>query len=171
MNKYAPLVVFILSAALANALTSAYGFVPVGFGLTATAGTYVAGVALVARDYVYETLGIRGVVVAVALGGLLSFLTASPFIALASLVAFTFSEAADTLVYKPLRLRSWRAAVVLSSLVGAIVDTWLFITIAFGVSALSLNVMLGQLAGKVLWVAVPVAIVGGALRAKKARAA
>lgn len=165
--KVAPILVFSLSAVLANVLTTNFGFVPIGFGLTATAGTYAAGFALVSRDIVHETSGQVGVALAILIGCGLSFITASPAIAIASLVAFAFSEVADSLVYTPLRKNKWRSAVVLSSVVGGLLDTILFITIAFGFSALSPTVLLGQIVGKVLWVAIPFALVGGIVKARK----
>lgn len=164
------MVVFVLAAAAANWLTSTYGFVPVGFGLTVTAGTYAAGVALVARDFIHDWAGLWGVAAAIAIGGAVSYLVADAFIATASLVAFAFSEAADTLVYAPLRHRHWSAAVIASSVAGAIVDTAIFLGIAFGAAAITWNTMAGQLVGKVLWVAIPVAVTGGLIRRNRAPA-
>jgi len=46
----AAFVAFVGSIVLANWLIRHYGFVPVGFGLTAPAGTYAAGLVFVARD-------------------------------------------------------------------------------------------------------------------------
>lgn len=163
-KTFIPLLVFTGSIVLANWLTTHYGFVPVGFGLTATAGTYAAGLALVSRDFVHESLGITGAAVAILLGGLISYLVGSPQIAIASMAAFVVSEFVDTLIYTPLRERRWRTAVIASSIFGAITDTILFLWIAFGASSLTLSILAGQLVGKVLWVAVPVALIGGTLR-------
>ena len=158
---------FILSAVGANWLTTEYGFVPVGFGLMVTAGTYAAGLALVLRDGIQDTLGLWGVAAAIAVGTALSFLLADPLIALASGVAFCLSELVDSLVYTPLRKRRWRTAIVGSSVAGAVVDTALFLGIAFGLSAITLSAMTGQLVGKVLWVALPYAVIGGWIRSRR----
>lgn len=158
---------FMASIVAANWLTTTFGFVPVGFGLTATAGTYAAGAALVLRDLVQERLGWRGAVLAVLAACALSAVLADPAIAVASATAFVVSEIADMAVYTPLRTRHWRTAIIGSSIVGAIVDTALFIGIAFGWAALTPAVLAGQLVGKVLWVAVPVAIAGGALQSRR----
>lgn len=168
MRRAIPIAVFAAAAVLANVLTTRYGFVPVGFGLSVTAGTYAAGLALVARDFIHDTSGWRGVTVAIAIGAVLSYVFADPFIATASVVAFTLSEVADAFVYAPLRRRRWRLAVIASSVVGAVIDTALFLAIAFGAAAVTGEAMAGQLVGKVLWVAVPVAIVGGWLRTRRA---
>lgn len=74
----------------------------------------------------------------------LSFLIAAPALALASGAAFLFSELADFGVYTPLARRQFAVAVVLSCFAGAIVDSALFLWLAFG----NLDHMLGQIIGK-----------------------
>ena len=167
IRRYTPITAFILAVVAANWLTTEFGFVPVGFGLVATAGTYAAGFALVARDFIHDANGLRGVWVSIAIGTALSFLLADPFIAAASGIAFAVSEVADTAVYSPLRRKHWRSAVVGSSLVGAVIDTALFLGIAFGAAAITPSAMAGQLVGKVLWVAIPVALIGGVIRSRR----
>jgi uncharacterized PurR-regulated membrane protein YhhQ (DUF165 family) len=154
----------IAAVVTANRLTSEFGLVPAGFGLLVTAGTYTAGVALVARDFLHEAGGMAWVVGVLTVGTLLSVWLADPRIAGASGVAFAVSEAADTAVYAPLRRNRWRAAVMGSSAVGALVDTVLFLALAFGAAALTWQAVGGQLLVKVVFVAVPVALLGGWLR-------
>lgn len=158
--------IFILSIVLANWLTTRYGFVPVGFGLTATAGTYAAGMALVARDFTQQALGKLWTIALILIGCVLSFILADARIAIASATAFLLSELVDMAIYTPLRERRWAAAVIASSIGGAVVDTALFIGIAFGAAALTWPVMAGQLVGKVLWVAIPVALIGSIARGR-----
>jgi uncharacterized PurR-regulated membrane protein YhhQ (DUF165 family) len=134
---------------VANALTERYGFVPVGLGLTATAGTYAAGLALGLRDAVHELLGRRGVLAAIAAGAVASYLVA-PALALASAAAFLAGELADLAVYSPLRRRSLYAALAASNAVGAAVDTVLFVWLAFGWAAVA-GAWQGQVLGKA-WV-------------------
>lgn len=146
-------VAFIATIVLANYLTTRYGFVPVGFGLTATAGTFAAGFALALRDVTQDALGRRAVALVIVAGAALSFLVADPFIALASAAAFLVSELADFAVYTPLRARSrvgdrrWAGAVIASNVVGAVVDTAIFLGIAFGAAAILPGIP-GQLVGK-----------------------
>lgn len=141
------------SIVAANYLTTRYGFVPVGFGLTATAGTFAAGFALAARDAVQDLLGRRVMLAVILLGAALSYLVADPFIALASGAAFLLAEFVNFAIYTPLRARSalgdrgWAAAVVSSNLAGAVVDTVVFLAIAFGWAAV-LPALAGQLVGK-----------------------
>jgi uncharacterized PurR-regulated membrane protein YhhQ (DUF165 family) len=110
----------------ANLAITLIGIVPVGFGLMAPAGVYFAGLAFSLRDALQETLGRRWVIVAIVLGALISA-GLSAQLALASGLAFLFSELADFAVYTPLRRRSWLGAVVASNTVGVIVDSALFL--------------------------------------------
>lgn len=121
---------FVACALGANLLTSRYGPIPVGFGLTATAGTWLAGLVLLARDWVHDTAGRTTVLACIVAGAALSAATVSPRLALASGVAFLISELADLAVYTPLRQRSWAGAVAASNTVGAAADTIVFLLLA-----------------------------------------
>ncbi|ELP67713.1 putative membrane protein [Streptomyces turgidiscabies Car8] len=148
---------FILCITAANWLTTHYGLASMGFGLTATAGTYAAGAALLLRDVVQDVCGWRWVLAGIAAGAALTAVT-SPALAVASTVAFLLAELLDMAVYTPLRDRGWARAALLSGLVGAIVDTYAFLALAgFPVTVQSVG---GQLVGKVLWAtALPVFLV------------
>lgn len=133
------------SVVVANYAVARYGLVPVGFGLMAPAGVYVVGVAFTLRDLVHEFYGRRGVVFAIVAGAALSYAVAAPRLAIASGVAFLLSELADLAVYEPLRRRRrWLLAVALSNVVGLLVDSAIFLTLAFG----SLAFLPGQVVGK-----------------------
>jgi uncharacterized PurR-regulated membrane protein YhhQ (DUF165 family) len=69
---------------------------------------------------------------------------APPSLVLASGVAFLISEFADLSVYTPLARRRLVTAVVVSSLVGLVVDSIVFLWLAFG----SLEFLSGQIVGK-----------------------
>lgn len=139
---------------LANYVTSRFGVVPVGFGLMATAGTYFAGLTFVLRDFVQDSSGKRWTWALIVAGAILSFFLADPFIAVASATAFLASEAADLFVYTPLRRRGYIRAALASNVVGAVVDTVIFLAIA----GFSLQeAFAGQMVGKLV---VTVAVVG-----------
>lgn len=159
---------YVAVVVLANILSTRYGMVSVGFGLVASAGTYAAGLALGLRDAVQDGLGKWGVLGVIAVGSALSFVLASPIIATASLCAFLAAELCDFAVYTPLRERGWAKAVVLSNIVGAVVDTWIFLTLApFG--PVTFHAMQGQLVGKILWVTlVPVLLISAVRRVREA---
>lgn len=149
-----PAVAFLACVLAANYATTRWGMVPVGFGLMATAGTYFAGATFVLRDLIHDLAGRRAVFALIGLGAALSFAVSAPFIALASAVAFAVSEFADFGVYQPLRRRGYIRAAVASNVVGAFVDTVVFLAVAgFPVWA-SLP---GQMVGKLLVTATVVA--------------
>jgi uncharacterized PurR-regulated membrane protein YhhQ (DUF165 family) len=100
-----------------------------------TAGTFAAGAALIARDWVQTGNGRLITVAAILAGAGLSWWLSTPAIALASGIAFLVSELVDMGVFTPLRDRSLPTAVILSSVVSAPVDTVLFLHLAgFGVT-------------------------------------
>jgi uncharacterized PurR-regulated membrane protein YhhQ (DUF165 family) len=148
---------FILTIWIANWLVSRFGIVDVGFGLHAPAAVYIVGVAFTLRDVAHRALGPWPVLPAIVLGAGLSILV-SPTFALASGVAFLASETADLLVYQPLGERSWLGAVALSNTVGLLVDSVLFLWLAFG----SLEFLAGQVVGKATMTVLAVALMGGA---------
>lgn len=119
---------------------------PVGFGLTAPSGVLVVGASLVLRDMVHEAGGAKSALVAIGIGGILSALFATPALLIASVLAFMLAELADLAVYAPLRERRLWLAVLLSGIAGAIVDSAVFLWVAFG----SLAFIEGQILGK-LW--------------------
>jgi uncharacterized PurR-regulated membrane protein YhhQ (DUF165 family) len=140
------LVAYIACIFAANWAIATFGIVPVGFGLVAPAGVYFAGLAFTLRDLTQERLGRWWVVAAILIGAALSALV-SPQFALASGVAFLFSELADFGVYTPLRERGFIRAVFASNVVGSVLDSALFLLLAFG----SLQFFWGQVVGK-MWV-------------------
>lgn len=121
---------YIATVVLANVLTEHYGLVPVGFGLTATAGTFAAGATLLARNVTQDVTGRLLVLGLMLVGCGLSWWLASPHLATASAVAFALSETCDMAVYTPLRKRGWSRAVLAASTVGAVVDTFVFLHLA-----------------------------------------
>ena len=140
---------YIATIYLANWAITRWGIVSVGFGLYAPAGVYFAGLAFTLRDAVHETLGRRYVILAILAGAAASFWVSSAF-AFASGTAFLISELADMAVYTPLRERRAALAVLASNVVGAVIDSAVFLWLAFG----SLEFLRGQVVGKV-WVTLP----------------
>jgi len=141
---------YITAVVLANVLTDRLGLVTAGFGLMVTAGTYAAGAALLARDFVHRYAGIWFVLGCIAVAGVLSWLLASPALAVASTVAFTAAELVDLAVFTPLRDRiGFAGSALISNVVSAPVDTVLFLTIAG--FPLTWQAVTGQFVAKVLW--------------------
>jgi len=135
---------FIATIIIANWLVSTFGPVPVGFGLMAPAGVFVAGLAFTLRDIAQRQAGRGPVLIAIVVGAAISAIVAEPVFAVASAVAFGASELADFVVYTPLRKRGWVVAVASSNAVGLVIDSILFLWLAFG----SLAFLPGQIFAK-----------------------
>jgi len=120
--------------------------IPVAPGLTAPSGVLMVGLALVLRDMVQRRLGLGWASAAVLAGAVLSALLAPPALVVASAAAFLLSEAVDLAVYTPLQRRGLVLAVALSSVAGLVLDSVVFLLLAFG----SLDFLAGQVVGK-LW--------------------
>jgi uncharacterized PurR-regulated membrane protein YhhQ (DUF165 family) len=138
--------------------------VPVLPGLDAPSGVLMIGCALVLRDLVQRRLGTGFSALAVVAGAGLSALFAPPALVIASAVAFLLSEFADLAVYTPLARRRLVLAVVASSLVGLVVDSLVFLWLAFG----SLDFLAGQIVGKAWMVVLSIPFVSW-LRRRDAR--
>jgi uncharacterized PurR-regulated membrane protein YhhQ (DUF165 family) len=137
------LALFIGCIVAANWAIAQFGIVPVGFGLMAPAGVLFVGLTFTLRDLAQDRLGRWWVVGAVIVGAALSYLV-SPVFALASGLTFLVSELADFLIYTPLREKHWLGAVAASNTVGLVVDSALFLLLAFG----SLDFLAGQVVAK-----------------------
>jgi queuosine precursor transporter len=151
--KYLPLFAYVATIFAANWTLAMFGLIPVWPGVLAPAGVLWAGFAFTLRDLTQESLGRRWTVGAILVGAVLSALV-SPQFAVASGAAFLLSETADLLVYTPLRDRHWLGAVMASNVVGLLVDSSLFLWLAFG----SLDFLTGQIVGKVEMTVLAVAI-------------
>jgi hypothetical protein len=141
---------------VANWSIHQFGMVSVGFGLIAPAGVYFAGLAFWLRDIVQDTLGKRWSIAAIVAGALFSAVL-SPALALASGAAFLLSELLDLAVYTPLRQRNLYAAVAASNAVGLLVDSVLFLLLAFG----SLDFLAGQVVGKAWMTLLALVLIAG----------
>lgn len=146
------------SVVLANYATSTYGMIPVGFGLTSTAGTFLAGLTFILRDALQDAAGKRAAITAILLAAILSFAISDPFVAMASAAAFLLAELCDLAVYTPLRKRGYIRAAIASNVVGSFVDTVAFLAIAgFAI----LPAVPGQMVAKLAVTAAVVLLVAG----------
>jgi uncharacterized PurR-regulated membrane protein YhhQ (DUF165 family) len=118
--------------------------IPVAPGLMAPSGVLMIGLALVLRDLVQRRLGLAWAIASILAGAALSAIVAPPALVVASAVAFLLSELADLAVYTPLQRRRLLLAVFSSSMVGLVVDSAVFLYLAFG----NLAFLAGQVIGK-----------------------
>lgn len=155
IEGYIFLVFFCLTIPAANWLIGHVGtvcvpngpcLVPVVPGAMAPSGVLMIGLALVLRDLVQRRLGVEVGIGAIIVGSAISAALAPPSLVVASAAAFLLSEFADFAVYTPLARRRLVAAVFASSVVGLVVDSIVFLWLAFG----SLEFLIGQIIGK-LW--------------------
>lgn len=149
----------------ANWAVARFDMVPVGLGLVAPAGVYVAGLALLLRDFAQQLGGRTPVAVAIVVGCVVSW-NVDPKYAVASAVAFGTAGLSCLLVFSVAQKRGILAAIVAANVVGDLVDSVAYLSIAFG----SLHYLPGQLVGK-LWLSLPFAIALGVRRAHRARVA
>lgn len=127
----------------------------------APAGVFAIGAILVLRDWMQQLRGLAWTMPLVYAAGLVSWgvgdlagWTALQKIAVASVIAFTASETLETVVFTPLRNRNLPLGVGLSGTVGLALDSWLFLTLAFGSTAF----FWGQFWGKFEMVALGTAL-------------
>jgi queuosine precursor transporter len=137
--------------------------IPVGFGIQAPSGVLMIGLALALRDAVHDRYNTRVVFLAIVAGAALSVFIAPAALALASGTAFLLSETSDLFVYAPLRQQNRPLAVLASGVVGSIVDSAVFLYLAFG----SLEYLIGQVLGKT-WMTLAAAAVVSLLPLRRA---
>jgi queuosine precursor transporter len=149
------LVLFCLTIPAANWMIGHVGLVcapdgpcllPVAPGIMAPSGVLMIGIALVLRDLVQRRLGVEFGIAAIVVGAAISAALASRALVLASAAAFLLSELADFAIYTPLARRRLVLAVLASGALGLVVDSIVFLWLAFG----SLDFLGGQIVGK-LW--------------------
>lgn len=129
--------------------------IPVAPGIEAPSGVLQVGFAIVLRDVVQRCLGKVWSLAAIALGCAATLLVAPAELVFASGTAFLLSELADFAVYTPLQRNHLLLAVVSSSVVGLVVDSLVFLSLAFG----SLEFFPGQVIGKFWAVLIAVPLV------------
>ena len=144
----------------------------VGFGLSAPSGVVTIGIALALRDLLQfssstadspwrDRTSIISTGIAIALGAAVSATTADSALVVASTSAIVLGEVSDWMGFTSTsprsgsRVRGWAVAVGVGGLLGAVVDSVVFLSLAFG----SLQLLPGQVIGKLLGVFVAVVLV------------
>ena len=139
---------YIVAIVIANFGFTHLPMIPLPGGEMLAPMSFLVGFIFVIRDFSQKEIGHR-VLGAMAVGGLLSYYMADPFVAYASVVAFLISETVDWGVYtftdKPLKQR-----ILLSSLIGTPVDSAIFMLILgffswYGLIVMFASKMLGAL--------------------------
>lgn len=150
--RYIIIFLYISTVPLANWMIGNVGFcekegvclIPVAPEIMAPSGVLVIGLAFVLRNFMQDLWGINLTLIAMGTGAILSALIAPPVLVVASVAAFVLSETADMAVYTPLKKKGMIMALLLSCFVGAVVDSAVFLWIAFG----SIDYIIGEIIGK-----------------------
>lgn len=130
-------------------------------------GSFLAGLAFTWRNVLQDVWGRCAVLIAIGAGTGLTWLVAPPRIAQASLLAFAASELAAFAVYTALNRQSWQVAVLATNSVGVLVDSLIFVPLAFG----TWTAVPGQLVGKITTTLASLAVCALARRHQPSRAA
>ena len=113
-----------------------------------TWGALTYPIAFLINDMTNRALGLKAarrvIIVGFALAVILSIFLATPRIAIASGTAFLIAQLLDAGIFDKLRRAKWWQAPLLSSLIGAMIDTILFFGIAFAASFAFLDAMTGM---------------------------
>lgn len=138
---------YVFFIVLADILAARW-IVPLPFGLAVPAGVFAIAPIFTIRDQIHEKYGKRGAYIAVLVASLIAWGVAAIMgngllarITLASLFAFFTNELLDTEIYHRLRKRSKLQGIIGSNTVSSLVDSVVFIWIAFG---FVWQLMLGQ---------------------------
>lgn len=162
MKLYLPLAAsFVGLVILANWLASRFTVHVPLTPYSAPAGVFAIGAVLVLRDWLQQLRGLWWTMPLVYAAGLISWgvgdlagWTSLQKIAVASVIAFSISETVEAVVFTPLRNRNLTLGVALSATVGNALDSYIFLTIAFG----SLAFYWGNFTGKLEMIAVGTAL-------------
>jgi uncharacterized PurR-regulated membrane protein YhhQ (DUF165 family) len=152
--NYLYIALYLSAIVVANLLVAYYGpksVIVVAF--------FFVGLDLTARDYLHESWSGPGLVykmgALIAAGSLISYALNSSAgrVALASFVAFLLAAIADTIAYHLLRDRRYMLKINGSNVAGAMVDSIVFPSIAFGalLPVIIIGQFLAKVAGGYLW--------------------
>lgn len=143
-----------------------YPFRHFGLGEILTWGAFTYPVAFLVNDLTNRRFGPRAarrvVLSGFVLAVILSAWLASPRLAIASGAAFLFAQLLDAAVFDRLRGGAWWRAPLISTLIGSVLDTILFFSVAFAQRFAFLDTALGREDGSL---AFPVSLLGTGIEA------
>lgn len=136
---------------------------PVWPGIAAPSGVYIVGVTLVIRDLLQHRVRKLAMVALILAGAGLAAIF-SPAVAVASALAFAVSESIDYGVFTLAEPRAGRyGAILASNAVSLVVDSVVFLAVAFG----SLAFIEGQIVGKTWATLAAVAVIWAVNRSRQ----
>jgi len=165
VKRFAALAVaYVGLVVVANWLASKYLITVPFTHYLAPAGVLCIGAVLVVRDWLQQLRGLRWTFGLIAFAGVLSYVVgvvagygSLQRVALASLAAFAVSEGIfETAIFTPLRKRHFTLGVALSASVGNLVDSFVFLVLAF--PAIWHSLYMGNVVGKFEMIAIGVVL-------------
>lgn len=147
-------VFFVAYVASILVLNLGFSYVPMidlGFGLFSPMAI-LAGLTFVLRDFAQREVG-HWVLGGMAIGAVLSFVLADPFVAVASVAAFAISELADWALYT-ITKKPFHQRVLISSVIATPIDTLVFLSLINGMTTgtFVLMVLAKMLAAVAIWI-------------------
>jgi uncharacterized PurR-regulated membrane protein YhhQ (DUF165 family) len=125
-----------------------YPFAHFGLGNILTWGAFTYPVAFLVTDLTnrrYGTIAARKVVIAgFVIAVILSVWLATPRIAIASGTAFLAAQMLDVTIFDWLRRQAWWRAPLISTLIGSVLDTVIFFSLAFAAGFAFLDTAFGR---------------------------
>ena len=157
-----PFVAAMALIVVASNILVQYPFAHFGLGEILTWGAFTYPVAFLVNDLTNRRFGPhaarRVVLVGFALAVILSIWLATPRIALASGTAFLVAQLLDAAIFDRLRRQQWWHAPLFSTLIGSVIDTALFFSLAFAARFALLDTAIGMEDGSLGF---PVPFMGG----------
>jgi queuosine precursor transporter len=141
-------IIYVALIVLVNWLFSVVPLVELPGGEMWPPMSLVVGLIFVVRDFAQREIGHK-IILAMLIGGALSYIMADPFIAMASVAAFLISEFADWAVYS-FTGRPFSQRILLSSVISTPIDSAVFLYMIghispTGVALMTMSKMLGAI--------------------------
>jgi len=151
-----PLANFLISNVGTTCVPNGPCLIPVFPGVMAPSGVLAIGLALVLRDMVQLRIGLKPTLALVIIGCCISYLISYRDLAIASASAFIVSEVVDTVFFTLIIKRlGLYFAILVSGVFGAVIDSVVFLQLAFG----NIEFIEGQIIGKLLATVVGIVII------------
>lgn len=129
---------YIFFIVLADVLAARW-IIPIGFGLMVPAGVIAIAPIFTLRDDIHRQYGAKWALILILVASGISYGISIVLgnemlgrVTIASVIAFVVSEFADTLVYHMVKHESWMSRVLKSNAVSTLLDSIIFIVLAFG---------------------------------------
>lgn len=136
-------IIYIMSAVLINLSFTYIQPFTLPNGDIWSIGSLLAGAIFVFRDFAQREVGHIKVLGLMCIAGAISYVMASPFIAVVSLVSFAVSEIMDYIIFTTHK-GSFRSRIIKSSLISVPVDTIIFLTAINHLSTISFIIMISS---------------------------